>query len=77
MLLHIHNVYSVSLCKIKTMEKKRKNIDLSKKAIEKISIDAIENGTVFKLHAEAILEKYANLIESEMQESDVHQDKKK
>lgn len=44
------------------MEKTRKNIDLRKDTIKTLTIEAIENGTVFKLYAESILENHANLI---------------
>lgn len=43
--------------------KKRKNLDFSPECIKEIAKEAIDKGTVFKLHAESILEEYAkNLI---------------
>lgn len=43
----------------------RKNIDLSAEAVKILSIQAIENGTNFKNHVEAILEKLAEKIASQ------------
>lgn len=40
----------------------RKNIDLTTDCIKAITIEAIEEGTVFKLHAEKILENYSKQI---------------
>jgi len=37
----------------------RKNIDISDKAVKAITIQAVIEGTVFKLKAEQILEDYA------------------
>lgn len=37
----------------------RKNLDISKEAVKAITIEAVEEGTVFKLYAEKILEDYA------------------
>lgn len=37
----------------------RKNIDISKDAVKAITIQAVIEGTVFKLKAEQILEDYA------------------
>jgi hypothetical protein len=37
----------------------RKNIDLSEDAVKAITIQAVTEGTVFKLKAEQILEDYA------------------
>ena len=41
------------------MTKKRKNLDISSEAIQAISIQAAEEGTLFKPKAEQILENYA------------------
>lgn len=49
----------------------RKNLDLTTDCIKAITIDGVEEGTVFKLHAEKILENYAkNLIALKKQKSD-------
>ena len=41
----------------------RKNLDLTTDCVKAITIEAVEEGTVFKLHAEKILENHAkNLI---------------
>lgn len=49
----------------------RKNLDLTPDCIKAITIEAVEEGTVFKLHAEKILENYAqNLIALKKQKSD-------
>jgi hypothetical protein len=37
----------------------RKNIDISEEAVKAITIQAVTEGTVFKLKAEQILEDYA------------------
>lgn len=37
----------------------RKNIDISEEAVKAITIQAIHEGTVFKLKAEQVLEDYA------------------
>lgn len=42
--------------------KKRKNLDFSTECIKEISKEAIDKGTVFKLHAESILEEYAKKL---------------
>ncbi len=42
--------------------KKRKLLDISDKTIKTLSIDAIEKGTVFKIHAQNILEEAAQRI---------------
>ena len=54
----------------------RKNIDLSTESIKAITLDAVEIGTVFKLHAENILENYAqNLIALKKQKRGRHKNK--
>ena len=48
----------------------RKNLDLTTDCIKAITIEAVEEGTVFKLHAEKILENHAkNLIAFKKQKS--------
>lgn len=37
----------------------RKNLDISKEAVRAITIEAVNDGTVFKLKAEQILEDHA------------------
>ena len=50
--------YAKACINIKT-NKMRKNIDLSNEAVKAITIQAINEDTVFKLKAEQILEDYA------------------
>ena len=40
----------------------RKNIDISKDAVKTITIQAVNEGTVFKLKAEKVLEDYAKSL---------------
>lgn len=40
----------------------RKNIDISEKAVEAITIQAVKEKTVFKLKAEKVLEDYAKSL---------------
>lgn len=40
----------------------RKNIDISEDAVKEITIQAVTEGTVFKLKAEQILEDYAKHV---------------
>lgn len=44
--------------------KKRKQLDLHEDCIKEITKEAIDKKTVFKLHAEKILENYANKLTS-------------
>ncbi len=45
--------------KLKLIKNMRKNIDISDDAVTAITIQAVTEGTVFKLKAEQILEDYA------------------
>lgn len=44
------------------MKIKRKNIDVSEEAVKAITIQAVNEGTVFKLKAEKVLEDYAKKL---------------
>lgn len=49
---------------------KRKNLDLSFECIKEVTKEAIDKDTVFKLHAESILEEYANNIKNSIKLND-------
>ena len=44
------------------MKKRRKNLDLTEVAIEALTIEAVKKKSVFKLHAEKILEDHSKKI---------------
>lgn len=54
----------------------RKNIDLSEDAVKAITIQAVTEGTVFKLKAEQILEDYAKPFIKALKQKEVQQKSK-